>query len=247
MELLHAILDFWRSSPSTQLLTYTAAVLVLSGGAAALVRSQLRQVGLVKSPGEEGLDWAHLLGLLVGVWGLLLGGAFLGSWFGISGSYGSILGQVSGVMAGLTAGAAILAGIDAHARRQIAAAPREERDAARRQQQPVRYAAMLFAGLAVAQVGLTTPLLLIALAAVAVWAHQTPAVWSKVEAAFAGLRAGQSLRQQQLQDDGSLDDLEIVGTIGITKTAVRQGDAVQELDNQELLRRARAHHKVTPH
>ncbi|MFT4979289.1 MAG: hypothetical protein ACI8S6_005199 [Myxococcota bacterium] len=241
MEIVMELLAFWRASPSTQLLVFSSLVMAMSGGAGWLVASQLRRAGLERSPGDPDLDWAALLGLLVGVWGLLLGGAFVTSWLAVSGVYTTLISQLGGMLAGLTAAAAIIAGTASHIRRRVAAAPREERAAVEKSLQPVRYASMLFAGLATAQLGLTTPLLLLAIVVAAVWAYRTPMVWSKVEGAFSALQAGRSLRKlHELQGDDLLDELAVSGAIGITETTVREDGEVRAVANPELLRRARA-------
>lgn len=240
MDLLLMLLAFWRASPHTQLLALSLVVMVVSGALGAMVSSQLRAAGLVQSPGEEGLDWARVLGLLAGVWGLLLGGAFVTSWFSLVGVWATLLSQLAGVLAGLTAAGGILAGTAAYTRAQVAAAPRDTRAAVRRRQEPVRLVAMLLSALAVAQLGLGLPLILLAVGVAAVWAYRTPWAWAEIESAIASFRAGHALRKMQLEGPDVLDELNVAGPVGLATTPVEADGVVAPMENPELLKRARA-------
>ncbi|MEL6342476.1 MAG: hypothetical protein AAFV53_05045 [Myxococcota bacterium] len=196
-----------------------------------LVAAQLRWAGITVDPDSDELNWPRLMGLLAGAWVVLIG------LFASSLSLGSLLGDLAGVLSGLTIAGALLTGISHHRRRRLHAAERSERPRIQAELRWVSYAAMGFSAMAVTGLSLSLPALILIVGIAAVYVYSQPDLRHQIESGLASFQAGQQLRtQRQLTVGDQLGDVTVAGPVGLTATLVR--DAAGEkraVPNDELL------------
>lgn len=198
-----------------------------------VISSQLRRAGLVVDPDSGELDWARLMGLLTALWILLLG-------LGINGvTAGGLLGDIAGILTGLTMAGALLTGVAHHRLRQLRSAERSERPRIREEQRWLSYGAMAVAALAITGLSISLPMLLLIVGLGGAYIYSRPALRRQLEGVFSSWQAGQQLREDKLLTVGDqLGDVTVAGPVGVTSTPVRDVDgSTRMLANNELLLR----------
>ena len=210
-------------------------IMVLALLVAAWVPGRLRRLGFQPERRDSELDWAGIIGLSLGVLGVLLGLSGLASGAGLT-ALGKLLGALFRTLLSLAPALAILAGGGhAVAARRRAALSRQEEAVAREEEPWIRRGSMLIAALTLVEMSLSLPAIVIIVGAIALWLYRNPAMRARMESSWLELKAGQQLRTSALSAGDTLDDLRLVGPVGLLDTRIEGLD--QPMANTALLQK----------
>ena len=216
----------------------TAFITVISLLVAVWLPGRLRALGLQPGRRDSELDWAGMIGLLLGLFGVLLGLSGLAASAQVP-AISKLVAALLRTLLSLTPALAILAG-GAHlvAARRRAALSRKEEDEAVTEGVWIQRGAMLFAALSLLEMSLSLPALVLIVAAIGFWVYRNPGTRARMEHAWLEAKAGQALRARKLTAGSAVDDLLLLGPVGMFDTRIEGQE--QPMANTALLKRAEA-------